>query len=46
MERIRSEGQVAFLEYYTSAKDSWTLRVVKEPDLGAVKRIRRWWSKH
>ncbi|UCE09732.1 MAG: hypothetical protein JSW61_12280 [Candidatus Thorarchaeota archaeon] len=44
MERIRSDGGVAFLEYYTSADEQWCLRVVEEPDRGAIERLRKWFS--
>ncbi len=46
MERIRSSGEVAFLEYCSTNKDSWILRVVEKPDIGAIKRLRSWWHKH
>ncbi|MHA1480636.1 MAG: hypothetical protein ACTSQZ_04345 [Candidatus Thorarchaeota archaeon] len=42
MERIRSEGGVAFLEYYQPAKNSWALREVEKPDIGAVRKLRSW----
>jgi hypothetical protein len=42
MERLRSEGGVAFLEYYSSANDQWALRVVEKPDTSAARRIRSW----
>ncbi|MHA1962520.1 MAG: hypothetical protein ACW99U_20145 [Candidatus Thorarchaeota archaeon] len=44
MERLRSEGGVAFLEYFSSADEQWSLRVVEEPDRGAVERIRKWFG--
>jgi len=46
MDRIRTEGNVAFLEYYSSAeREKWVLRVVEKPDLGAVRKLREWFSK-
>ena len=43
MERLRSEGGVAFLEYYAPNRNhEWSLRVVKKPDIGAVRRLRSW----
>ncbi|MDF1538890.1 MAG: hypothetical protein P1Q69_08305 [Candidatus Thorarchaeota archaeon] len=43
MERLRSEGGVAFLEYYAPSRNNeWCLRVVRKPDIGAVRRIRSW----
>jgi hypothetical protein len=44
MERIRSSGEVAFLEYYKPARNKWTLRVVEKPDFGAIRRIRKWFG--
>ena len=45
MEKLRSEGGVAFLEYYSQTTPKWTLRVVEKPDIGAIKRIRKWFGK-
>ena len=43
MERLRSEGGVAFLEYYSQARPKeWSLRIVEKPDIGAVRRLRSW----
>ncbi|MHA1907635.1 MAG: hypothetical protein ACW98Y_10110 [Candidatus Thorarchaeota archaeon] len=43
MERLRSEGGVAFLEYYSPARPrEWNLRVVEKPDISAVRRLRSW----
>ena len=44
MERIRSEGEVAFLEYTSSEKIRWNLRVVEKPGLEALSKIRRWFG--
>jgi hypothetical protein len=44
MERIRSEGEVAFLEYVGDDKTKWNLRVVEKPETQALARIRRWFS--
>ncbi|MFW9909900.1 MAG: hypothetical protein ACFFEF_15135 [Candidatus Thorarchaeota archaeon] len=46
MERLRSEGGVAFLEYYSPLRQQeWCLREVKKPDTGAIRRIRSWFGK-
>ncbi len=46
MDRVRTEGNVAFLEYYASErKQPWVLRVVEKPDLSAVRKIREWFGK-
>jgi hypothetical protein len=45
MEKLRSEGGVAFLEYYAQTNPKWALRVVEKPDIGAIKRIRKWFGK-
>ena len=42
MEKLRSEGGVALLEYSKSAKDQWALRVVEKPDIEVVRKIRGW----
>jgi hypothetical protein len=44
MERIRSEGEVAFLEYISDMRIKWHLRVVEKPGREALTRIRRWFS--
>ncbi|TFG31834.1 hypothetical protein EU528_05075 [Candidatus Thorarchaeota archaeon] len=44
MERIRSEGEVAFLEYTSQEFYKWNLRVVEKPEIEALTRIRRWFG--
>ncbi len=44
MERIRSEGEVAFLEYTSDEACKWNLRVVEKPEIEALTRIRRWFG--
>lgn len=44
LERLRSEGGVAFLEFYNQGLEQWTLRAVEEPDRGAIETIRRWFG--
>ncbi|TFG32420.1 hypothetical protein EU527_10085 [Candidatus Thorarchaeota archaeon] len=44
MERIRSEGEVAFLEYTSSQDRCWALHVVEKPESEALAKIRRWFS--
>jgi hypothetical protein len=44
MERIRSEGQVAFLEFTSEEKIKWNLRVVEKPEREALTKIRRWFG--
>jgi hypothetical protein len=44
MERIRSQGEVAFLEYLSSDNIKWHLRVVEKPEIEALARIRRWFT--
>ncbi|MFW9769847.1 MAG: hypothetical protein ACFFEM_13575, partial [Candidatus Thorarchaeota archaeon] len=45
MEKIRSEGEVAFLEYSITAEPSWSLRVVEKPESEALARIRSWFRR-
>ena len=45
MERIRSEGEVAFLEFSRTDSPQWTLRVVEKPELEALARIRSWFKR-
>ncbi|MFW9918590.1 MAG: hypothetical protein ACFFED_03255 [Candidatus Thorarchaeota archaeon] len=46
MDRVRTEGNVAFLEYYApEKKQQWNLRIVEKPDLSAVRKIREWFGK-
>jgi hypothetical protein len=44
MERIRSEGEVAFLEFTSDEKVKWNLRVVEKPEREALFKIRRWFG--
>ena len=44
MEKIRSEGEVAFLEYTSEEACKWNLRVVEKPEIEALTRIRRWFG--
>lgn len=44
MERIRSDGEVAFLEYVHDEAIKWNLRVVEKPEIEALARIRRWFG--
>jgi hypothetical protein len=44
MERIRSEGEVAFLEFTSDEKIKWNLRVVEKPEREALFKIRRWFG--
>jgi hypothetical protein len=44
MEKIRSEGEVAFLEYASDEENKWNLRVVEKPESEALARIRRWFG--
>ena len=45
MERIRSEGEVAFLEFSRTDSPQWALRVVEKPELEALARIRSWFKR-
>ncbi|MBN2230489.1 MAG: hypothetical protein JW779_12955 [Candidatus Thorarchaeota archaeon] len=44
MEKIRSEGEVAFLEFDAIEKVKWHLRVVEKPEMEALTKIRRWFG--
>ncbi len=44
MEKIRSGGEVAFLEYCHDETPKWHLRVVEKPEMEALTRIRRWFG--
>ncbi|MGY5881164.1 MAG: hypothetical protein RTV31_12990 [Candidatus Thorarchaeota archaeon] len=44
MERIRSGGEVAFLEYVSEEECKWNLRIVEKPEIEALTRIRRWFG--
>ncbi len=45
MERIRTSGEVAFLEYVRDAPVRWHLRVVQKPESEALARIRSWFRR-
>jgi hypothetical protein len=45
MERIRSEGEVAFLEFSSMDTPQWALRVVDKPEMEALARIRSWFKR-
>jgi len=45
MEKLRSEGGVAFLEYYRPSKGQWMLRSVEKPDTGVLRKIRSWFRR-
>jgi hypothetical protein len=45
MEKIRSEGEVAFLEFSSSEQPDWTLRVVDKPESEALAKIRSWFRR-
>ncbi len=45
MERIRSEGEVAFLEFDSSQDRCWSLHEVKKPESEAIAKIRRWFTR-
>ncbi len=44
MEKTRSEGEVAFLEFNSGQERCWSLHVVEKPELEAITKIRRWFS--
>ena len=44
MEKIRSGGKVAFLEYVREEALKWNLRIVEKPEIEALTRIRRWFG--
>jgi hypothetical protein len=46
MERIRSGGEVAFLEYAKGMPTEWNLRVVQKPEMEALARIRGWFRRN
>ncbi len=45
MERIRSAGEVAFLEYISLEEPNWKLRVVEKPEQEALAKIRSWFRR-
>ena len=44
MEKIRSDGEVAFLEYTSGQDRCWALRIVEKPEMEALTKIRKWFS--
>ncbi|NHJ12765.1 MAG: hypothetical protein EAX95_03775 [Candidatus Thorarchaeota archaeon] len=46
MERVRSEGEVAFLEYNHSLPEKWKLHRVERPEPAALARLRSWFARH
>ena len=45
MEKIRSEGEVAFLEFSSTDSPKWALRVVEKPEVEALAKIRSWFRR-
>ena len=45
MERVRSDGEVAFLEFSSTDTPQWTLRVVDKPESEALTKIRSWFRR-
>ena len=45
MEKIRSEGEVAFLEFSSTDNPKWALRVVEKPEVEALAKIRSWFRR-
>ncbi|MFW9964965.1 MAG: hypothetical protein ACFFCX_15450 [Candidatus Sifarchaeia archaeon] len=45
MERIRSLGEVAFLEFSITDDRNWALRVVEKPEIEALAKIRSWFRR-
>ncbi|MFW9836403.1 MAG: hypothetical protein ACFFE7_02720 [Candidatus Thorarchaeota archaeon] len=45
MEKIRSEGEVAFLEFSITDEFKWALRVVDKPESEALAKIRSWFRR-
>ncbi|MFQ5833249.1 MAG: hypothetical protein ACE5H4_11135 [Candidatus Thorarchaeota archaeon] len=45
MERLRSEGGVAFLEYDSSKDETWKLHVVRKPEPAAIAKLRSWFRR-
>lgn len=46
MERIRSEGEVAFLEYNQDLPERWRMHRVEKPEPAAIARLRSWFIRH
>ncbi|MFX1481569.1 MAG: hypothetical protein ACFFCP_00120 [Promethearchaeota archaeon] len=45
MEKIRADGEVAFLEFSSTDKPQWALRVVDKPESEALTKIRSWFRR-
>ncbi len=45
MERVRSEGEVAFLQFSSTDTQRWSLHVVKKPESEALAKIRSWFRR-
>ena len=45
MEKVRSDGEVAFLEYSSTDDPKWALRVVEKPESDALVKIRSWFRR-
>ena len=45
MEKIRSEGEVAFLEYDHSRVDKWEMHRVERPEPAAITKLRSWFRR-
>jgi hypothetical protein len=45
MEKIRSDGEVAFLEFSSTDETKWALRVVEKPEMEALAKIRSWFRR-
>lgn len=45
MEKIRSDGEVAFLEFSSTETPQWTLRIVDKPESEALTKIRSWFKR-
>ncbi|MFW9976409.1 MAG: hypothetical protein ACFFDQ_14145, partial [Candidatus Thorarchaeota archaeon] len=45
MEKILSEGEVAFLEFSSTDRPKWALRVVDKPESEALTKIRGWFRR-
>ena len=45
MEKVRSDGEVAFLEFSSTDTPQWALRVVDKPESEALTKIRSWFRR-
>ncbi|MHA1942995.1 MAG: hypothetical protein ACW96M_01235, partial [Candidatus Thorarchaeota archaeon] len=45
MEKVRSNGEVAFLEFSSTDTPQWSLRVVDKPESEALTKIRSWFRR-